>query len=159
MNNIYKIGFFTLLLVNLVLLALFSFPSKPGVSQQGVKELISEVLAFTEEQKELFGEMAKNHRDLINELDKEEKTLIRQYFDNLNIDNKSQINNDSILEEISQVQQKKVSLTYAHFEELKSICTEEQLSDFDKIMDAMMQVLLGQSEELDIPPPSQRESQ
>ena len=132
-NKLYKIGFFGLLVINIGLVALFIFKPKPHMRQRGAREQISEKLAFSDEQEKQFGEMVKIHRQAIREIMEEERTLVRSYFEQLSITTGSE-DKELLLRQIMKLKKDKIVLTYHHFEELKSICNEDQLAKFDEVI-------------------------
>ena len=132
-NKLYKIGFFALLVINIGLVALFIFKPKHYMRQRGAREQISQKLAFSDEQEKQFGEMVKIHRQAIREIMKEERTLVRSYFEQLSIATDSE-DRELLLQQIMKLKKDKIVLTYDHFEKLKSICNEEQLAKFDEVI-------------------------
>ncbi|WP_424961309.1 hypothetical protein [Ekhidna sp.] len=132
-NKLYKIGFFALLIINIGLVVLFIFKPKPHMRQRGAREQISQKLAFSDEQEKQFGEMVEIHRQAIREILKEERTLVRSYFEQLSITTGSE-DKELLLRQIMKLKKDKIVLTYNHFEKLKSICNEEQLAKFDEVI-------------------------
>ena len=143
-NNKYKIGFFVLLVINIVLVAVFSFRPRIPMRQGGIKEEISIELGFTEEQRSIFDGLANNHRESIHALDKEEQELVRSFFSQLSSDQSNE-NQEIQIREILQLEREKIMVTYHHFEELKALCNEEQLSKFNRVMERIVPVLTNTS--------------
>lgn len=141
----YKIGFFALLAINIALMVLFALGPKPprpegGSSQLGIKEEISRELGFTEAQKARFDEMAMNHREAIRSLEGRERDLMKSFFERLATENSNQ-DKETLLQEIVQLERDKIMVTYNHFEELKGICNEEQLTKFNKVLSRIVPIL------------------
>ncbi|MTI22210.1 hypothetical protein E1176_14355 [Fulvivirga sp. RKSG066] len=133
-NKIYKIGFFVLLVINITIVALIVFKPMRSMKGRGIKQEITKELGFTEEQKATFDNLVKSHRKTMRDIDMRERKLVKTYFDQLTagtIDNSDQ---EEKLEEILLLKRKKIEDTYAHFEELKSICTEEQIDEFEEVL-------------------------
>ncbi|GAB5524629.1 MAG: hypothetical protein Roseis2KO_25010 [Roseivirga sp.] len=143
-SKAYKVGFFVLLLINIALIMVIKFGPKPHGSGKGMRDEISLKLNFDEEQNAKFRELVRKHRDQVADIRKEEQTLIKQYFGGLNSDTQ-ELQQDQLVEEINQVQKKKLEVTYAHFQEVRSICTNEQLLLYKELMDEMTQVLIGEN--------------
>lgn len=157
-SNMYKIGFFILLVLNIVLMILYimgpPMPPRPegGRSKSDVKDEISRELDFTEEQKARFDEMAFNHREAIRNLDEQERKLLKLFFEQLTKENANQ-EKEVLLEEIVQLERNKIMTTYTHFEELKGICTVQQQTRFDKVLSRIVPTLTNSSGG---PPPAGR---
>jgi len=150
-NNIYKIGFFILLVVNVALVVFLVLEPKRSPHSQGIKDEISRELGFTEEQRTRYDEMAMIHREKVNEIEKRERILIRSFFNQLALENTS-TEKEKLLDEILVLNRKKITATYTHFEQLKKICTEEQLTKFDKVISRIIPVLTNSSERPPINP-------
>jgi len=156
-NKMFKIGFFILLVLNIVLMTLFVMAPKPlrpesGRSQSSIKDEISSELGFTEEQKVRFDEMAMNHREAIRNLEGQERSLMKSFFGRLVSENTNQ-EKEILLGQIVQLERDKIEITYAHFEELKGICTGEQLTRFDKVLSRIVPILINSP---GAPPPGGR---
>lgn len=144
-SKIYRIGFFALLAINIVLMVLFILGPKPprpehGRPQRDIKDQISHELGFTEEQKAKYDEMALKHREAIRNLEGRERKLMKSFFGQLASENSNQ-DKETSLEEIVQLERDKIMVTYNHFEELKGICNVEQLKRFDKVLSRIVPLL------------------
>jgi len=143
-SKAYKIGFFVLLVVNITLVMLFTFRPKPRMQGSNIMEVVSDKLGFSEDQKAMFAEMARDHRDQMVALNKQEHELTREYFSHLKLSNQEGPNQD-FLARIKVIQEEKLTVTYTHFEEVKTVCREDQIANFDQLMDDMMRVLTGEN--------------
>ncbi|WP_157359740.1 hypothetical protein [Algoriphagus mannitolivorans] len=137
-KSIYKIGFFILLAINIALMVIFSMgpkrpPQRPMPNQIGIKDEIARELGFSEEQKSQFEIMAKAHRENITSLEKIERTLISNYFDQLSQENPEE-KKIKLMEEIQAINREKIEVTFSHFEELKGLCAPEQLEKFEEVI-------------------------
>jgi len=139
-SKIYKIGFFILVVVNIVLVVVFTMRPKMPISQEGIKDHISQDLQFNKEQTEIFEEMAKNHREAMRDLERKEQDLVRSFFHHLSL-NHPEGDKEVMLQEILQLKKDKIMITYMHFEELKGICNEEQLAGFDNVLKRVVPIL------------------
>ncbi|UZR98954.1 hypothetical protein [Chondrinema litorale] len=140
-NNMYKIGFFILIVVNIILVFVFIYRPKSTIHQNRLLNEISNELAFTEMQKEMFEEMAKTHSDTIRNLKNQEVELVSLIFEQLSSTDHSE--KEATLQKILDLEKSKIMVTYNHFEELKAICNETQLANFDKVVDRIVPVLTG----------------
>ncbi|MEP1034783.1 hypothetical protein [Ekhidna sp.] len=146
-SKLYKIGFFVLLAINIGLVALFVFRPKPPIREKGAREQISKKLALTEAQEKQFGEMVATHRKAVRALINEERTLVQSYFEQLSA-TASVEERQVLLQQIMKLKEDKIVLTYNHFEELKSLCNEEQLAKFDEVMADVIPRLVNASNRL-----------
>lgn len=142
-SKTYRIGFFALLLINIVLVLVFTLRPKPHGQPNGTRDEVSSKLGFSEEQKAKFAVMVQDHRDKMGELRKEEQELIKKYFNYLSSQDQSD-QQEELAEEIKVVQGKKLKVTYDHFQQVRTICEEHQLAGFEQLMDKMLRVLIGE---------------
>lgn len=133
-NRIYKIGFFVLLVINILIVVMIVFKPMRSLKGRGIKHEITTELGFTEEQKTTFETMVKKHRQTMRDIDMRERKLVKSYFDQLTVETTSNSDQEEKLEEILLLKRKKIEDTYAHFEELKSICTEEQIDELEEVL-------------------------
>ncbi|MEM9680503.1 MAG: hypothetical protein AAF901_09285 [Bacteroidota bacterium] len=140
-TRIFKIGFFVLLLVNGIMAGFLFNQGPPHVPLKDIKEKISDELQLNNSQKSKFYAMAKSHRNSMIEIGQSEKELLRAYFDYL-MNETGPISRGDLLTQVGVLGKKKVLLTYEHFEELKSLCTDEQLPRFNNVMDEILLVFI-----------------
>lgn len=143
-SKMYKTGFFVLLVINIALVILFVSGPKPPPQESGIKDEISRELGFTEEQKVMFDQMAINHREAIRELENKERELVRSLFEELALEN-TPGDKEELLHKIVQLERDKIAITYNHFEELKGICNEEQLTKFNRVIEQVVPLLTNSS--------------
>lgn len=148
-SKIYKICFFVLLVINMALVLFLVLSPKPPARLKGIKEQISEELRFNDQQKAVFDEMAMAHREQMNAISKQEKALIRKYLGQL-VQKEGPVDEAAILQQINALHAQKIEVTYEHFAQLKSLCTDEQLVLYDQIVEQMLEVLLDSDR---TPPP------
>ncbi|MEQ9306861.1 MAG: hypothetical protein RJQ14_23295 [Marinoscillum sp.] len=139
----YQIGFFILLAINIVLVVVFTLRPKPPIAPGGFREVIVKDLNFNEGQKTQFDQMARNHHDAIRDIEEKERRLVEAYFNQLHSQNTGDPD-EVVLNEILQMEEAKITVTYSHFEELKSLCSDDQLAKYDQLMGKMIQTLLGE---------------
>ncbi|WKV12427.1 hypothetical protein [Marivirga harenae] len=145
-NKIYKIGFLVLLVINIAMLVLFVLKPDRSRSKEGIKEKIAMQLDFTEDQKSSFGEMVDKHRNAIRTLNDQERKLTDQYFSQLQSSSSATENlakQEATFQEIMNVKSKKLSTTYLHLDDVKSLCNDEQLEKFDAFLKQVIPRLTG----------------
>ena len=129
-----------------VALILFIVLSPPGLPRREkarpMKDHIGNQLGFNDKQKETFEKMVKSHREQIREIEMEERVLIKAYFKNLTIEEQG-VSSDSLLSKIMFLKGERTKSTFQHLEELKGLCTEEQLEKYDKVMQRVIPRLTG----------------
>ena len=154
-NKIYKLALVLLILINgaLVFLLLQNAPPpRPGPKGHGpLLEKITAKLELTEDQRLSYSGMALGHRENMRMIEKEQKRLITSYFQSLMHTTQNQ-SNDSLVDQILKQEQRKLEITYAHFEELKTLLDEKQKDRFELIMKDILKVLVGEGKKLPPPP-------
>lgn len=134
-----------MVLINVVLIGFMV--ARPKMPPRGkpvdLKNIISEKLNLDEEQQETYFELAKNHGELMAEIEQKQKPLIRDYFSFLKSEDQNFSTQDSLLTEINILESEKLIMTYNHFEQLKEICNPSQQVLFEEIIGDLIQDLLG----------------
>ena len=105
------------------------FVGKP--KDQGPRDFIIESLHFDDRQVVEFDKIIHFHRNKARVTVDRKDALKRELFNTLS-ENK-QKNTDSLIDLIGQVEMKIEKLNYAHFQDLKSICKNDQLNDFKEL--------------------------
>jgi len=86
-NNVYKIGFISLLILNICLAFILwqrpRLPFQQGGGNADLKFRISRDLGLSEVQKEKYFASAKTHQEEMANLDQRQRKLVREYFDYL----------------------------------------------------------------------------
>jgi hypothetical protein len=153
-NTFLKMAVLIMVLINVVLIGFMV--ARPKMPPRGkpvdLKNIISEKLNLDEEQQETYFELAKNHGELMAEIEQKQKPLIRDYFSSLKLEVQNSEMQDSLLIQINQLDRDKLTDTYSHFLELKKVCNPEQLLVFEGIMDEIIMVLVGGQKKLPPPP-------
>lgn len=127
-----------LFLVNAAQLGVFLIKPKPPMpprneQHQGFRERAVELLNLSEIQREQFYKLSEKHAAEIEALNKKEKTLTTEYFDNPT---------ELGLQAILKIQSQKIKVTQEHFNEIKSIITKSQKSDFEKFKKEAIQHII-----------------
>ncbi len=108
-----------------------------------LKERISHKLNFNKDQKSAYIKLAQEHRKNMQAVRKEQKELVKAYFELLASSAPDLSKKESLTEEIKSLEARKLSITYQHFEDLKAICVEDQLLDFESVIKDILPVFTG----------------
>lgn len=107
-------------------------PNPPYMKlEQGPKARIEERLAFTEEQKKAFHGLIEEHRSQIQAKDEEMMAARNMLYAQLFDGDVSQ--NDSLLAAIGRIQQEVEQIHFSHFEQIRGLCTAEQLPAYNEL--------------------------
>ncbi|WP_339793114.1 MAG: hypothetical protein ACMVP2_17565 [Imperialibacter sp.] len=153
-HRIYQIGLFVMLAMNIILLFLMfrgpKFPPRP-LGKEDMMKRISQQLALTSDQEQRYFKMAQGHQMAMMDIEREQRSLLKAYFSNLREASSDSLTQATRMTQLSALEEKKITLTYQHFEALKALCTPAQLTHFDDITEKITQVLTGA--EKNAPPP------
>jgi protein CpxP len=154
-NTFLKIALLIMFIINVVLIGfmLLGKPKTPLTAREGsVKEMIANKLNLDEEQREAYFALANQHNKAMMEVNRKARPLVREYFSFLKMEEPNQEIQDSILSSLNQLDRDKVTITYAHFEDVKEICNSDQVVAFEGVMDQLIQQLLGDQKKSPPPP-------
>ncbi len=115
-------------------------PGSQSAHQLGLR--IAETLHFTPEQQQEFDKRKRAHHEHILQLDKNYADALGDYFALLKNDSLVSAQHDSLLTVLSNIQKERATITFLHFNDLKSMCTPEQRQHFDTLVPELMQVIL-----------------
>lgn len=124
----------------------------PSKKSSLAKEIVT-ALDFNEEQFKQFEQLAQKHREQILVIKKQEEGLMNQYFGTLSDSAASNIPPTELSAEISSLLEEKLLITYQHFEAVRAMCSEDQLKQFDRLIEMMMKVLITGNTQPQPPPP------
>lgn len=144
-NKVYKIGFISMLILNILLTLVIWRGPKPPIQagrNADFKNRISEDLGLSEAQEEKYFASAMVHQQEMSALQQKHRKLVKEYFDFLNLQELSGQEKQEKLDAIAKTESRKVEITFKHFEELKAICNEEQQEAFGSIVKNLQQILL-----------------
>ena len=145
-NNIFKIGFFILLIINGVLAFVMlnhPRPPLPGAPEKAdLMFKISKELNLSESQEASFFTSAQNHQKGMALIERQQKKLVKEYFEFLKMPVVDEDTKAEKLKEVALKEAEKIKMTYTHFEELKNLCKDEQKEQFNEIISEVQQVLL-----------------
>ncbi len=160
-SNFYKYALFFLIALNIALLSFviiskpqpprppFNSPSSAGPGS--FMNQASSILRLNKEQANSFSELAEKHKKDMDIINKNEGTLISEYFEALN-NNFSDTHSDSLLMLINDANTEKLTVTFKHFEDIKELLRPEQKPDFKRFMDRALNNILNIKEKTPPPP-------
>lgn len=153
-NSFMKIGFISLILLNLVLIFLL-FDRKPQNRPEGDQlrnptEMISTRLDFNDDQKLKLSEFIQRHRDQASTIQKKIEQEKRRLFENLDLDSiQIGVKTSNIGKLHAQLDQ----LTYDHMNEILSLCNVDQKDRFNRLMHELLRGMRPNGPEGRRPPP------
>jgi hypothetical protein len=128
--SIVSIG---LLLTNLMLVAFIVLRQPPGPRHhEGPRDIIIEKLHFNEAQVRDYDSLIKGHRSAIKTSQDQIMSLKNQLYSTLLKENQNAVK-DSIISQINQMQAKIEQIHYSHFEDIRHLCKNEQLANFEQL--------------------------
>jgi len=144
---LFKILVGTMVVLNLVLLAFIFWPddSKPRKRRppgKPVPELVAEILNFSEEQKDQYKKMGRTHHQAITKLRRQKDEAVVNFLEASTRDSVDK-SLDTKMERILEIEEERILLTYQHLEDIKNLCTDEQLKNFSKVISAMFKSPAG----------------
>lgn len=144
----YKYSTLGLLLLNIAMIAFFVLtkPKRPPHHKKGMgtPEKIIDVLNLDEEQRTVFLESAKEHGNKVEEINQQQKSILKPYFNSL-IDSNNVSNLDSLLTQYQNLERNKIELTYRHFQEVKTTLKKEQQANFEPFMKKVLEGILPEN--------------
>lgn len=130
----------------------FLWLSRPD-TRESPAAFLSKELSFTQEQKNQYEAMVKEHRDSIRFLRAELKHAKEEMY--LLLKDKS--SNDSIghtaVKKLSAITEQMEIITLDHFRKVRSICSSVQQEKFDQVISQMLQMMSSQR----LPPPGREQ--
>lgn len=99
--------------------------------EHGPKARIEERLSFTEEQKKAFQDLIEEHQEQIRKKDEEMMAARNILYAQLSDGEADQ--NDSLLAAIGRIQEEVEQIHVAHFEQIRGLCTAEQLPAYNEL--------------------------
>ena len=143
--RLWKFAVVLLVLCNIALvLTIWVKPTLHGARPETPRDFVIRSLRFSDDQVKKYDALISVHSNMMDSLRKESMTYRQQLFNNLkNADNPG-INTDSLAQLIANNQKQIERGTYDHFAQVRTICTNEQKADFDKIiMDVIRKMMPG----------------
>lgn len=116
-------------------------PPHGGPGGHGPDRMIIEGLKLTPEQISRFETLKHDHHEAMLKEGQKDRELHRAYFALLRSENPNKQMADSILQQMSDIVKERNEITFAHFADLRKLCTEEQKKRFDDILDEVTAAL------------------
>lgn len=132
--KVYQVATFSMILLNLSLLA-FLFLGGPGHNRANH---YSSELELDAEQKSQFQQLTKDHSQLVRRLNEQEVTLLEAYFQKADEFETP----PSFPAEVLDIKQQKVTATFQHFQDIKSILRPEQKELFPSFINQSLERIL-----------------
>ncbi|NQW42831.1 MAG: hypothetical protein HQ463_05305 [Bacteroidetes bacterium] len=121
-----------LLISNLLLIGFIVF-KKPGPNRnEGPRDIIIEKLHLNAKQIEQYDQLIAWHRKEVGQTDENIKSIKNELYKNIKKENNLQLK-DSLIKLIANNQIQLENVHVKHFEDLKNICTKEQLPAFEEL--------------------------
>ena len=138
----YKYATWGLLILNVSMIAFFflTAPPRPSGGERAGKKAI-DILRMDEDQNNSFLQYVQQHSNQVDNLDKQQLSLLKLYFKNL-ISSSNKVNSDSLLNKIQLFERQKIEFTYQHFLDVKSILKPDQQVHFEDFMEHAMDIIL-----------------
>jgi periplasmic protein CpxP/Spy len=144
-TRFYKWLIVVLVLINVVILSFFTLKGRhEGHGPRGggeVGEFISEELHFSDSQKKQFEDMKHQHHEAMMSLQEKNKELHDEFFEHLATPQDSSVN--ALSDSIASLQKQMDMVTFNHFKDVRALCTPEQQTRFDQIIDEALHRLHG----------------
>jgi len=123
-----------LLISNLVLVGVLFFRKPPHPQNEGPRSIIIERLRFNEQQIREYDVLIQEHRKSIHQTNDEVMNLKQELYKNIiTTDSVSNNKKDSLIQQITLVQQRIEHIHYAHFTEIKKMCAANQQQAFAEL--------------------------
>ncbi len=104
---------------------------KKHTRHEGPKKLVAKKLNFSEEQIQAYERIIKEHQTAVKETHDKIRLKKNELYGQLNADSTS--TNSLLIGEISDLFSEMETIHYNHFEDIKAICTQEQLPLFEEL--------------------------
>jgi periplasmic protein CpxP/Spy len=114
---------------------------------------VNSTLALSSHQQDLYLHMRDRHRTEMNRLTEEYRALLHPYLVLLADPAPDTARKAALEAQLAGIERLKVQITFAHFQELKAICTPEQQQRFPEMVPRLAEVLCGPTRPPQ-PPPS-----
>ena len=117
-------------------------------------KIIIEALELDRDQQEQFKQLKTEHHDRMMEINDQSNQLLEHYFSLLH-DGRAE-EKDTIEIRLAKLEQQRVSVTYAHFDDLKKLCHEDQKEKFDAFLPTLIEFILPRGNRRNPPPHDRR---
>ena len=145
--QLYKYATGAMVLLNIAMV-LFFFLTKPdpprGDGARNFRSKAIEILQLDTNQRATFVQLAEQHNQQMEAISEQQRVRLKPYFGSL-VDAVS--DTTALIQEVAQLEREKVEVTYQHFQEVRSILTEEQLPYFAQFVSQALDILLLDTKE------------
>lgn len=139
-NRFFLFVIVCLVLSNIVALVLFFTHKPPHLRDDNrPRNLVIERLHFDQKQIEAYDILIKDHRKKIHRLDDQIRDAKKQLYGSLG-ENYSPKEKDSLIRVLNKLQFEIENVHVGHFLEIKALCKNEQLEDFDELSQEMSRI-------------------
>jgi protein CpxP len=114
-----------------------------GPNDKGPADYIITQLKLDEQQQRQFEDLKSRHHALANDAEREDERLHDLYFSMLKSDTPDKSKVDSIANLIGEQRKKMATATFNHFQQLRSICRDDQKKLFDNTIDEIAKMVTG----------------
>lgn len=140
-SQFFKYTTIALLIMNFAILAFLFFRKPPPHLRMHPLRAANEILKLNEADYKIFENLAKAHHKEVVDINNQQKELLKPYFNHL-LDS-SNNNREDLLNQIQQLERKKIEITYHHFETLKDRLKSIDDSDFKTFINRSLQSIFG----------------
>lgn len=141
----YKYSAAGLLVLNLAMVAFFFLTAPPHQGGRADGQRAVDILKLDRQQDESFMPLAREHMQLMDDFNDQQRSLLKPYFNSL-VEQNDTYNSDSLLHQVQLIERKKIESTYQHFQDVKALLRPEQEARFAAFVDhALQRILLEQS--------------
>jgi hypothetical protein len=135
--NIYKWSTWGLLLLNIAMITGFFLTRPQHPKDAPLQQSAKAEMNLTDDQNKLFLQSVEKHRAQTRQLDDAQMQLLQLYFSTLTSNEAT--NRDSLIIQFQDIEKQKITGTYEHFSEIKSMLKPEQYNSYN----AFLQKALG----------------
>lgn len=139
-NKLLILSVIVLITINLVLVAFILFRAPHHPKHGGPRNIIIERLQFDNNQIDQYDVFIKKHRSDITSIEEQILTNKNQLYSLLQEEKVDTLKRDSLIALISELHIQIENVNFNHFGEIKSLCTPEQLNDFNLLVNEIAQL-------------------
>ncbi len=147
--QLFKYATIGLVLLNIGII-LFFFLTKPkpprpmheGPTNHKMDRRAIELLGLNKEQIMAFRDLAEGHSREMRAINEQQRKMLEPYFGSV-VDSTREVATDAQLEEIVQLERRKIEITHQHFEDIKAILDTTQLANFERFVNESLKMILN----------------
>jgi len=109
----------------------------------GPRDFVIQQLKFTEDQVKKYDVLIQEHQKAMQKLRHDANELRTELFANLKNENQNNTVSDSLARLIANSQKEIELVTYNHFAQVRALCTDAQMKDFDNIINDVIKKMNG----------------